>query len=79
MYIWISAVSDDYGYLKVLFQDIRDHASENADYFNQRDKTDFLHCFQSILNVIDPLQISLGVVTECCHKFDVNENCKGMV
>lgn len=67
----------EFEHLDKLFQDIGNCAQENVDYFADKEKRDFIQSFQAIINVIEPLQISLGVVTNCCDKFDINPNCKG--
>lgn len=71
----------EYAHLSTLFQQVGEYASENSNYFNQKQKnghTDYTTSFQTILNVLDPLQISLEVVTNCCGKFDISPTCKGM-
>lgn len=70
----------EYAHLSTLFQQVGEYASENSNYFNQKQKnghTDYTTSFQTILNVLDPLQISLEVVTNCCGKFDISPTCKG--
>ena len=71
---------NDYQYLNKIFSDLGEVATENADYFylRQNPNHNFYKQFQTILNALDPLQISLEVVTSCCARFDISPSCKGL-
>ena len=72
---------DDYQHLNKIFSDMGEVATENANYFylRQNPNHNFYKQFQTILNALDPLQISLEVVTSCCAKFDISPTCKGLL
>ena len=72
--------AEEYDYLSSLFNQLEEIAADNLIYFSLGSKTihsDFCKTFQSILNVLDPLQISLEMLTSTCASFDSMPGCKG--
>ncbi|XP_047131744.1 hormone-sensitive lipase isoform X1 [Hydra vulgaris] len=63
-----------------LFNNINVIATDNADFFcgkTSNRNVEFCESFDRILNVLNPLQISLEVITRSCDKFDISPSCKG--
>eukprot|EP00111_Clytia_hemisphaerica_P016900 TCONS_00050129-protein len=73
----MEAVSGEYKHLNGIFKNVLESSTDNLEFFNQKQKQDFHSSFQNIINVLDPLQMSLGVITNCCSKFDASPTSKG--
>ena len=69
-----------YDKIGVLFEELVDVISDNRQYFARRKRTvdfNFVETFDKILNVIEPLKVTIQELTKICSKYDVDHETKG--